>query len=90
MAFPCCLLVANIPLNDTSQSDRQFREIGDVQKGIAVNAFYGFLVLPNGGGHQVNALAPVLLMDAPQVFLRGGAVVAGCLLYTSPSPRDTR
>ena len=80
MAFPCCLLVAYIPLNDTSQSDRQFREIGDVQKGITVYTLNVLLISSNGRRNEQKPLALILMLDTTQILLCSSASVSSFAL----------
>ena len=68
---------ADIPLDDTGQFDRQLVQIGDVQKGITIDPLDVVLVGADGRCHEQDALTLILLLDATQVFLCGGAVVAG-------------
>ena len=69
-------LYADEPLDDASQLDRQFVQVGDIQEGIPIDTLNVFLVAANSGGNKQDALAPVLLLDAPQVFLGCGAEIA--------------
>ena len=69
-------LYADKPLDDTGQLDRQLVQLGDVQERVTVDALNIFLVAPDGRGDEQDALPLILLPDAPQVLLSGGAVIA--------------
>ena len=62
---PLRLLYPYVSLDHLGQLDRQLAEIGDIQKGIPVDPFDAGLVVADGGGHEQNVLALILLLDAP-------------------------
>ena len=66
-----------MPLDQGGQLDRQLIQIGDIKKGITVDAFDAWLVVADGGGCEENLFAGVFLLDAAKVFLGCGAVVSG-------------
>ena len=51
---------------------------------------YGKAEFLNPGGSVKDRAALALIKDAQEkkIIAKGGIVVEGCLLYTSPSPRD--
>ena len=66
-----------MPLDQGGQLDGQLIQIGDIQKGITVYAFYAGLVVADGGCCEENLFAGVFLLDAAEIFLGCGSVVAG-------------
>ena len=66
-----------MPLDQSGQLDGQLIQIGDIQVGITVDAFDAWLVVADGGGCEKNLFAGVFLLDAAEVFLGRGSVVAG-------------
>ena len=56
----------------------QLIQICDVHKGITIDSLDVLFVLADSGRNEQYSLAPVLLLDAAEIFLGGTAVVAGC------------
>ena len=73
----CACLYPYVPLDQGGQLDGQLIQIGDIQEGIAVDAFNAGLVVADGGGCEENLFAGVFLLDTAKVFLGRGSVVAG-------------
>src|SRR5699024_11976287 len=74
--WAACMLYPQEAFDRLGQLYGQLVQVRDVQKGIPVNTLDVFLVVADGGGQKEDSLAPVLLLDAPQVLLGGGAVIA--------------
>ena len=66
-----------MPLDQGGQFYGQLIQIGDIQVGITVDAFDAWLVVADSGGCEKNLFAGVFLLDAAEVFLGRGSVVAG-------------
>ena len=66
-----------MPLDQSGQLDGQLIQIGDIQKEITIYAFNTRFVVADGGGCEKNLFASVLLLDAAEIFLGCGSVVAG-------------
>lgn len=60
----------------------QLIQICDVHKGITIDSLDVLFVLPDSGRNEQYSLAPVLLLDAAEIFLGGTAVVTGCCRLT--------
>ncbi len=75
MASAAYRLYAYVLLDQGGQLDRQLIQIGDVQEGIAVDAFDARLVVADGCGNEENALAGVFLLDPAKILLGCRAVV---------------
>ena len=69
-------LYPNMFFNYCCQFDRQLLQIGYIQKRIPIYPLDAGLVITNSRRHESDTLSLVFLLDTPQVFLGGGAVIA--------------